>query len=439
MADAAVIGTVAGLLGITARDLLDLIAAAIRKGKQDRERRAREDRKRKLTTMVKAGILTKGLRRYYGAENLREGSLFPYSFSVEDNTIDCSIATRPEWVGLSIELDGENEQCSLVAAPSPRAEVSIDETVKLLARLEEEGVKLWDSDIYRLVELDLAPGKMTPRFAVDRFLHYRFTDGLLLDEFVNGLVREDLNIEQVIANSTRLLPQRCKTLPTGRSLVDLPARVCIGGPLVVLAMARPRPYSDYLIPVQRRSRAVVDGQDMLSVIPQAYHQPMINEKEEINLSSSVYREVFEELFEGEEVERSTRRLKYDWYMHECEPMNWLLRHRNAYTLQLICAGLNLHVGSYELGVLFVIHDPTFWTKYGSKTKANYEAQPGLEGVSSLQTSRLCELFKSPEWASEGLFAFAECVKHLQEVDPKKVRAPNVRAPYWAVHEGHGAT
>jgi hypothetical protein len=424
MIDYAVIATIAGLLGISGRELLALIASEIQKRKQDRERKAREDRKRKLITMVEAGILTKGLRRYYSAENLRGGSLFPYSFSVEGNMIDCSIATRSEWVGLSIELASENEQCDLVAAPSPRAEVSIEETVRLLALLQEEGMKLWDSQIYRLVELDLGPSQMKPRFAIDSFLHYRFTDGLLLDEFVNKLLDEDLNIEQVIINSAQLLPQRHRILPNGRSFVDFPARVCTGGPLVVFAMARPKPDSDYVIPIQKRSKAVADGQEMLSVIPQAYHQHMIDEKKEINVSSSVYREVFEELFEGEEAEKSPRRLKHDWYMHESKPMNWLLKHRDAYTLQLVCAGINLHVGSYEFGVLFAIHDPAFWTKYGSKTKANYEANPGLEGVSSLETSRLRDLFRSPEWASEGLFAFVECMKRLEALDPKKVIAPS---------------
>jgi hypothetical protein len=200
--------------------------------------------------------------------------------------------------------------------------------------------------------------------------------------------------------------------------------MCVGGPIVFFAMARPKPDNDYVIPIQRRSKAVTDSQEMLSVIPQAYHQHTIDEKKEINLSSSVLREVFEELFEGEEAEKRPRRLKHDWYMYESEPMNWLRKHRDSYTLQLICAGINLHVGSYEFGVLCAIHDPTFWTKYGSKTKANYEANPGLEGVSSLETLRLRNLFKSPEWASEGLFTFVECMKNLEALNPKKVRAPS---------------
>lgn len=285
-------------------------------------------------------------------------------------------------------------------------------------------MKLWDSQIYRLVELDLGSNQMKARFATDSFLHYRFTDGLLLDEFVNRLLDKDLNIEEIVINSAQLLPQRHRILPDGCSLVDFPARMCVGGPIVVFAMARPKPDNDYVIPIQRRSKAVTDSQEMLSVIPQAYHQHMVDEKKEINLSSSVFREIFEELFEGEEAEKKPRRLKHDWYMHESEPMNWLLKHRDAYTLQIICAGINLHVGSYEFGVLCAIHDPAFWTKYGSKIKANYEANPGIEGVSSLEISRLRNLFRSPEWASEGLFAFVECMKRLEALDPKKVRLPS---------------
>jgi hypothetical protein len=328
-------------------------------------------------------------------------------------------------VGLSVELAGENEQCDLIAAPSPRAEVSIEETVRLLALMQEEGMTLWDSQVYRLLELSVNPSQMKARFALDGFLHYRFTDGLLLDELVNRLLDEDLNFEQVVVNSERLLPQRRRILPNGRSFVDFPARMCTGGPVVVFAMARPKPDSDYIIPIQRRSKAVADSQGMLSVIPQAYHQHMVDETNEISLSSSVYREIFEELFEGEEAEKNSKHLKHDWYMYESEPMNWLRKHREAYTFQLVCSGINLHVGSYELGVLCAIHEPIFWTKYGSKTKANYEANPKLEGVSSLETPRLRELCRSSEWASEGLFAFVECIKRLEALDPKRARAPRL--------------
>jgi hypothetical protein len=424
MIDLATLSTIAGLLGISAKELIFLIKSTIKKMDEKGKQRILAERKSKIDKMVGEGILTKALRLYYSAENLKKGNLTPYSFGLNGMTIDTSIATRPTWVGQAIGLTGKNEQCDLVDAQPPQAEISRRDAVRLLALLEAQGLKLWDSQIYRLLDLDLDANQFKAKFALESFLHYRFTDGLLPDELVEKLLDVDFDIDSVLARSQRVLPQRQQILPDGHSLVDFGARICAGGPTVVFAYARPKPYHDYAILIQQRSEAVTDAQGMTSVIPQAFHQPIIDINDEISLSSSVYREIYEELLEGQEAERDVRRLKHDWYMAANPAMRWLKEHRKLHTIDLVSAGINLDKGSYEFSVLFAIHDSHFYETYGDLLKPNWEAK-GVTPYSTMNSEKLAVLLGSPNWASEGLFALVESLLHLKAFDPKRVRIPSL--------------
>ncbi len=422
--DLATLSTIAGLLGISAKELIPLIKSTIKKMDEKGKQRILAERKSKIDKMVGEGILTKALRLYYNAENLKKGSLTPYSFNLDGMAIDTSIATKSTWVGRVIGLASKNEQCDLVDAQSPRAEISRSDTVKLLALLEAQGLKLWDSRIYRLLDLDLDTNRFNAGFALESFLHYRFTDGLLRDELVEKLLDVDFDIDSVLAHSQKVLPQRQQILPDGHSLVNFGARICAGGPTVVFACVRPEPCHDYAILIQQRSEAVTDAQGMQSVIPQAFHQPIIDINDEIGLSSSVYREIYEELLEGQDAERNARRLKHDWYMAANPAMRWLKGHRKSYTIDLVSAGINLDKGSYEFSVLFAIHDSHFFETYGDLFKPNWEAK-GVALYSTMNPEKLAALLGSPNWASEGLFALVESLLHLKTLDPKRVRIPSL--------------
>jgi hypothetical protein len=82
MMDLATLSATAGLLGISAPKLFRLVKSATKKMDEKGKQRTLAERKNKIDKMVGEGILTKALRLYYSAENLKKESLAPYSFGL---------------------------------------------------------------------------------------------------------------------------------------------------------------------------------------------------------------------------------------------------------------------------------------------------------------------------------------------------------------------
>ncbi len=426
MLDPGVIATIAGLLGISIRDLVSALKTAHRKWRDEDEKAVTASRIANGARVVRDGLVTKALVRYYTPENLELGNLLPYALNVDGARIDTAVASRLDWIGLSVELDGGQERCQLISATPPEAQVPKESVAHLLASIEQMGLRIWNAPIYRLIDLDLSTSHLAASFALDEFLRYRFTIGLLLDELVQALVATDFSIEKTVSSKTELLPLRQQLLPDGSGLLNFRGRMCAGGLAVLFAMARPEPHNDFVIPIQRRSRLVADAQGMLSVIPKAFHQPMVDSYAELNPSFTAYRELYEELFSGEEVEKGVRRLKVDWFFQECEPLRWFRDHKGAYNFECTSFGINLVSGNYEFGGLLAVRDEDFWRRYGHLLVTNWEVSEA-EGllVSSSDPQQLSELIRMPEWAGEGLFSFAEGLRRLKMLEPRRVNLPNM--------------
>ena len=426
MLDPGLIATIAGLLGISIRDLASALKTAQRKRGDEDERATAAVRIANNARVVRDGLVTKALARYYTPGNLELGNLVPYAFNVDELRIDTAVASRVDWIELSVELDGDQERCQLIPATPLEAQIPQESVAHLLASIEQMGLRIWSAPIYRLVDLDLSTSHLAASFALDNFLSYRFTIGLLRDELIQALIAADFNIDKVISSRTELLPLRQQLLTDGSSFADFRGRMCAGGLAVLFAIARPKPHSDFVIPIQRRSRLVAEAQGMLCVIPRAFHQPMVDSHAEINPSFTAYRELYEELFSGEEVEKDVRRLKADWFFQECEPLRWFRDYKGAYNLECTSFGVSLVSGNYEFGILLAVRDEDFWRQYGHWLVTNWEvSEVGGLLVSSSDPQQLANLIQMPEWDGAGLFSFVEGLKRLKMLEPKRVNLPNM--------------
>src|SRR5260370_17181471 len=92
---------------------------------------------------------------------------------------------------------------------------------------------------------------------------------------------------------------------------------------------------------------------------------------ETSVAATVYRETYEELFGGREVEAEDRHTAPLWYMSE--PMlEWLEQHRDIVVTEIVSFGLNLVDGTYEFGVLFAINDHRSCPMFTNKITLNEE-------------------------------------------------------------------
>jgi hypothetical protein len=306
-----------------------------------------------------------------------------------------------------------------------------------LCDIEKRGLEIHDAPIFRLLRMGLRQGRLEAAFGVDSFLRYRFTIGLLGEELVDALGRACP--EEVLAQREKWLPLRGRFLADGGALARPSSRVCSGGVLTCTAIARGHGRGDFLVLVQRRSPRVSDAHGLLSVIPKAFHQPIGFPHDamlvrEVGVSSTLYREIFEEVLGGREVELAGTQLEPDWYVRASKPLRWLRSRPDSYGASCVGLGFNLLSGNYEVGTMLVIHDPRFWEAFGGQLRPNWEADHLMPVTTrravGAEEVEAADLLERPEvlerWTGEGLFVFVEGLARLKAMYPERTSLPRLK-------------
>lgn len=418
------IATIAGLLGLSFKSLVSAVSKARKMYKEKQKMVSIDVRNAKLTKLVMDGLITRAIKGYYTAESLKRGGLTQYASDVNGVRVNTSLASNIDWTGLSIPLGGGQEICKHSPSILPAIQIPIEIVARYIAHIEQMGLRLWDAHIYRLVDLDINTNHLQASFAIDQFFNYRFTIGLLLDELVETLVDNDLDVDKVVSGKERFLPLRGRLLPGGSSLANFSNRMCAGGVEVLSAFARSEPENDFVIPIERRSKLVADAHSMLSIVPKAFHQPLVDDHTELKLSFTVYRELCEELFGVEELNKDSPWLKADWFLNSCKPIKWLMDHRDEYNLECTYFGINLISGNYTFGILLVVSDDSFWKQYGSLLRTNWEAVH-TSAVSTSDPEELSTWMRRPDWVGESLVSFTEGLKRLKKLNESRVHLPTI--------------
>ena len=137
----------------------------------------------------------------------------------------------------------------------------------------------------------------------------------------------------------------------------------------------------------------------------------------------------EELFGHPEVDSTLGEQRLADPMHESSlsaPMRWLMSHASQGTWRTECVGfgINSMTGCFEAACLTIIEDDAWWDQFGGSIQANWETE-GLRRYSSLNQELLANLIKDPAWSNEGLFAFLQGLRRLEEVGGSRVNLPSI--------------
>lgn len=367
--------------------------------------------------LYRSGAVRTLLDRYYAAA-ASGGTLRRYGLDLGDRRLSTYIFTTEAWTAAPRPASALT--ATLAPHPLPPAPlVGGPWAGRAAARLTALGVRIWNAPIYRLVGMAPDRPPLAAAFAPAHFFDYRFTGGLLTDEVLEALVRRDGDVDAVLARRDEDLPLRARLLPSTDTLTHLDARVCAGGIGTAVAMARA---DDFVIPIQTRSGHVSEGHGLCTTLPKAYHQPTAGAEEEVHLQWTVYRELFEELFGGEEAAPHDRSRRFDWYFDASPALDYFRAHPEAFDLEITAFGLNALGGGYEFAMLLAIHDPAYWQTFGSGMGRAWEAD-GLSFLSTKDTSRIAALLADGALAGESLFHLAEGLRRLQAMDPRRVALP----------------
>ena len=349
-----------------------------------------------------------------------------YAATVGETELSLSVLIEPEWVDLRLPLDQDHqrfhlERTSAASQPITLPPVGLGAAIERLASVEVANTVVFDNPLYQLLSLDVSAGVVTGRFGLTSFAAYALTGDLLEAELV-----EVMSAQTAPKNRH---PVRDLYLPTRAAATAFDQRVCAGGPACLLAVARP---DDYLLLVQKRSGRVVNVAGRLAVIPKAFHQPINDAAQEINLSVTVGRELEEELLGRTDLEGlsadDARRVAPLHLEALSEPMRWLIDHPYGYLVEATAFGINMVSGNYEFACLAIVDDPAWWTQYGNRLQGNWEAAQVL-AYSSRDTEGLAHLAADPTWSNEGLFALVEGLRRLGDHNPAKTAIPPISVTY----------
>jgi hypothetical protein len=387
-----------------------------------RSRQARESQLAPSTTLVAL------IADYYGqtdASHLRR-----YDLVSDGQTLGTSMFLPAEAFRMCLPASSLTtyfeEDAQLPASP-PDAVVS-EFAAKVADHLEALGVRLWNDPLYCLRRIDLDGPSFG--FAEVPFMRWRFTSGLLPDEASDALLESDGDPNAVLRDQQIRLPIRNAIAPTRGSLWRVADRLCCGGFGLTVAIARNDPAKDYVIPLQRRSSQVSDNRGLMSVLPKGFHQAAVAPDREVSPYWSAMREVFEEIFEGEEEvgRRDVRRLRHDWYFTAHDAMAWLQQNPDSYRLEVISFGINGIGGNYEYAMLLEIHDTEYWDRFGPQIRGGWESESTL-ALSTLDTSRIRRLLSVDRWAPEGVFQVGEALIRLRERSPERTALPTLEVSW----------
>lgn len=366
------------------------------------------------------------LHRYY-AEGFNEHR--PVSASLPGAEVHLTVLSSPDWLAHPWDMlteDGASGRFVYehhAAAPAPLTSAGWRRAAE--ARLAEclvDQTRFTDGRLFRMTGLRPDRSGMGASFTLGSFVRYALTSDLLESETINA----------VQPGGVPRLPLRDQLMPTVADVLDPGSRHCMGGPLALTAIARPsrrgRP-ADFALLVQERGGQVLNAAARLAVIPKCFHEPTSEVEWDVDVATSLARELEEELFGKAEVDTTQGKRSAIDPMHPdrlTEPMRYLSQAgQDAWTMEGTGFGFNLLTGNYEFPALIAIHDEDFWERYGGRVEANWEAER-VRFVSSLDHGALAALALDPSWSDEGLFAFLLGIRRLQELHPERVALPEIK-------------
>jgi transcriptional regulator with XRE-family HTH domain len=372
--------------------------------------------------------IAQALVAYYQRSSTYNTSATFYRARVGGVPLTLSILIEQDWLDLGVQLGSDQERFQLAitglnSAANELEGEALQAALVRLANVEVSGTVLVNSLLYRLLEIEVGQHRLEGIVTLADFAGYALTMDLLETELVNALAATaPEQVSMINPGATTGLPLRDAYLPTAAAALALDERLCVGGPVALLAAARGgtsrwRSEPDYVLLIQERSARVLNATGRLAVVPKAFHEPIVEAGLETRLSASLEREFEEELLGRQDleglVEGSYRQADPFHRDHLSEPMRWLLdrRHTDAYRVECVGFGINMVSGNFEFPCLILIDDEEWWARYGGQVEANWEMER-IRRYSSRDAAGLQALITDPRWSNEGLFAFLEGLRRL---------------------------
>lgn len=376
---------------------------------------------------VSTSELVGALASYYKAT---PAGFTTFEASYSAGKLRTGMLTKPEWVNLALPLGVGKDVLKLDPAQDfPRVRLNSSQAkaaVHRIARAVRAGTNIVNAPLYSLTDIDLSRDGMSGTVKVTDFLSYALTMDLLENELVASLTDP--------SQGALSLPLRDQYMPTPESVTDIGGRLCAGGVAALFAAKRPRSKSgresDYAILIQERSAAVINAVGRLAVIPKGCHQPLSDFSDDAQISSTLEREIEEELFSRQDIDStySGNHLADPLHLSRLSrPLKWLMTNTDSSVWASECTGfgINLLNGNFEVACLIAVHDESWWEEFGGEIESNWESNK-LLCYSTADRDAVTGLLGSSTWGNEDLFSLTLGLLRLGQMDGASVSLPDLR-------------
>lgn len=357
------------------------------------------------------------LLSYYYDKDLAKHNLHRYSARVNGKTISSNIAVSPDWLNLHIDLEEEQDRFKMVYPFPGTSSLKLEEVADLVASSFLLGVRIRNEPVFCLQDINPAQSKTPVSFSIGQYFEHRLGHGKLGAELVRALTKSELDPEKAI--SDQRLGLRRDLLPDAGSIKNFSGRRCVGGVNVVVAFQR---HDDFVFFVEQRSDEVASARGELCTIPNGFHQALTKRKAEqqVSIRESVFRELWEELFNGEQVIQYDGHNEPDWY-YEYPQLHWFTEKKNRKNFEHLWVGFgaDLTDGSYQFSVLLVVRSPQYLERYKRSIWPNYEFRHKGELPLEISTKRpddLAALLTDDLCADTSIFTIVEALRALKGLD-----------------------
>ncbi|BBO85032.1 hypothetical protein DSCO28_55980 [Desulfosarcina ovata subsp. sediminis] len=408
---------VASLLGRGVADVFSAIKSEIKKDEDDRINKYISKMMQLNETSNRAfkeGKIDELITNYYKDsqnENILYKSISPLGHR-------CAYAHKKSWINLGIDLththdfkyEGRYEK-------SLKSGLSIPELYIRLMALKSIGIKIWDSDLYTLDSFEINEKKIKVTMKLSTFYNHKFYSGRIQNECIEALQNYNFDINKIIELRAATLPIRTSHFKKLGNVFDFNSNLTPLGISVLVAFRRD---DDYALIIQKRSHRVAVAPGTLAVVPTAIHQPTIDLNEELNPIVTLWREIYEELFGGEETINTSKNLIPKWYTKESTIMKEITTAGSSDVILTSC-GINLLTGFFDFCILVVINSSAIWKNNWHKIKGNWELSDTVTPIiSSRDKDTITKIVSMKEWSPSSRVAFEQGLIALKKKDKERV-------------------
>lgn len=329
------------------------------------------------------------LFKYYQKE-FKEGMFYQVEIDNQKKTIPMFVL--PKWIQC------HNNTESFLQYNRKTSSIPVDK--KLIRYRKKLGQNLWNDSMLCLDKIVEQNGKVFVEAKKCDFFQYVSRCGNIEDETIRA-----------IQKNTTKAPLRDQYAKSLEKLKEGSLETNGIGVHTFLALKNGKSYN---LLIQKRSDNLLFKGGLKAGVPCLGCTPVEDSIEKDVLSYNVLKEIYEELYDKEEVIKKTKRLVVNWFYQQ-EPIKSIinLRKENKIEIKVLGFGIEALSGEVNLSVLVIINDEDFIRQEISRMSHNWEMN-GVEPI-DYKSKTLDKWILKDEVIPPCAYSIIEARKHLNKI------------------------